>query len=149
MAQCRVKEMDGAVTVASAATPEESDWLLQRDHHIPGEVMAQKIAAGQVLVARVDGKIVGWLRYGFFWDALPFMNMLFLEEPYRRQGIGRQLVAEWEARMAAAGHELVMTSTLSNEQGQHFYRALGYQDAGGLLLPEEPLELFLIKRVQK
>lgn len=139
--------MDEAVSVTVATTAEESDWLLAHDHHIRGDVLAQKIAAGQVLVVRVDGKIVGWLRYGFFWDALPFMNMLFLEEPYRRRGIGRQLVAEWEARMAAAGHDLVMTSTLSNEQGQHFYRALGYQDAGGLLLPEEALELFLIKRV--
>lgn len=139
--------MDRAVTVAVAATPEESDYLVQHDHHIPPEVMAQKIAAGQVLIVRVDGKIVGWLRYGFFWDALPFMHMLFLEEAYRRRGIGSQLVAAWEARMAAAGYGLVMTSTQSDEQGQHFYRALGYQDAGGLLLPEEPLELFLIKRV--
>lgn len=139
---------DGDLTISVATTPEDYAFLRQHDRHIPEDVLAQKIAAGQVLVVRVDGKIVGWLRYGFFWDALPFMNMLFLEEPYRRQGIGRRLVAEWEARMAGAGYDLVMTSTQSDEQGQHFYRAQGYQDAGGLLLPQEPLELFLIKRVQ-
>ena len=49
--------------------------------------------------------------------------------------------------MAAQGFRLVMTSTLSSEQAQHFYRALGYRDAGSLLLEGEPLEIFFTKRL--
>ena len=49
--------------------------------------------------------------------------------------------------MRAEGYSLVMTSTLSNETAQHFYRKLGYTDAGGLLLEGEPLELVLVKKL--
>ena len=40
---------------------------------------------------------------------------------------------------------MVLTSTLSNEQAQFFYRKNGYTDCGSLLLPEEPLEIILRK----
>jgi hypothetical protein len=38
-----------------------------------------------------------------------------------------------------------MTSTLSDEDAQHFYRKLGYEEHGCLLLPGEPLEILLLK----
>jgi len=62
------------------------------------------------------------------------LNLLFLLEGFRQKGYGRQLMQEWERRMAAQGFGLLMTSTLSSEQAQHFYRALGYRDAGSLFL---------------
>jgi GNAT superfamily N-acetyltransferase len=73
------------------------------------------------------------------------MNMLFVLEAARGQGIGTKLVAVWEARMREVGCPRIMTSTQANESAQHFYRKLGYVDAGTLLLPGEPLEIVLIK----
>ena len=49
--------------------------------------------------------------------------------------------------MRVSGHEMVMTSTLSNERAQHLYRRLGYKDCGSLLMPEEPLEILFCKRL--
>ncbi len=49
--------------------------------------------------------------------------------------------------MKSKGYELVMTSTLSNEQAQHFYRKLRYKDAGSLLLDDEPLEIIFTKSI--
>jgi len=44
-----------------------------------------------------------------------------------------------------------MTSTQVDEDAQHFYRKMGYQDAGGLLIniPEykQPMEMFFVKRI--
>ena len=77
---------------------------------------------------------MGWLRYNLFWDNTPFMNMLFLLDNYRGKGYGKQLVNTWKCNMKAIGYDIVRTSTLSNEQAQHFYRKLGYKDAGSLLL---------------
>ena len=42
----------------------------------------------------------------------------------------------------------MMTSTLSNESAQHFYRRMGYQDAGCLLLPDEALEILFTKTIR-
>ena len=122
------------------------EWLARHDHHIARDALARKIEEGQVLVALEDG-IVGWLRYGYFWDSIPFMNLLYLLEPHRRGGRGREMVAHWEGLMRARGHARVMTSTLACEEAQHFYRALGYKDAGGFVLPGEALELILIKDI--
>ena len=51
--------------------------------------------------------------------------------------------------MAKQGYRFVLTSTLSNEQSQFFYRKLGYTDSGALLLPCEPLENLFCKDVRE
>lgn len=41
----------------------------------------------------------------------------------------------------------VNTSSLSNENTQHFYRKLGYKDSGCLLLKFEPSEIIFTKEI--
>ena len=121
------------------------DLLQKNDRHIGPDALRASLAAGRVLVAYEGGHFAGWMRWNLFWDEIPFLNMLFLLEPYRGQGLGRALMAEWEARMRAQGYERVMTSTQANEYAQHFYRRLGYADIGAFALPGDPLELIFAK----
>jgi hypothetical protein len=67
----------------------------------------------------------------------------------RSQGVGRALVDAWERSQADAQHTFVLTSTVSAEAAQHFFRHLGYVDCGALLLPGEPAELFLRRDLQQ
>ena len=106
-----------------------------------------KLGSDEIYLLHVDGEFAGWLRYGLFWDKHPFMNMLFVLEPYRNQGFGKRLVSKWEEDMVALGHNIVMTSTMSNEEAQHFYRKMGYRDIGGLIMPNEPQELIFLKEL--
>lgn len=131
--------------VVEQATAEDLSWLATHDTHVGRSTLSQKVARGEIMVARQDSRTVGWLRYGMFWDTIPFMNMLFVLEPARGKGIGKELVAHWEDKMSRQGYKRVMTSTLSNESAQHFYRKIGYADSGCLLLPGEPLEIFFHK----
>ncbi len=131
------------------ATIEDLAFLGRHDGHMPSARLERKIAERQVYVATGEGDaIVGWLRYGLFWDVVPFMNLLSVLECYRRQGIGRMLVEHWEEEMRHEGHNLAMTSSLANEDGQYFYRRLGYVDTGVLLLPGEPAELLFRKQLR-
>lgn len=54
--------------------------------------------------------------------------------------------------MKAAGYEMIMTSTQVDEEAQHFYRKIGYQDAGGLIINipnhEQPMEMFFTKAIE-
>lgn len=127
----------------------EGDLTLLRGHdrHIRADELQSSIAAKRVLVLLDGGRAAGWLRYNLFWDNLPFLNMLYLFEEYRGKGYGAQLVQYWEAEMARAGYREVLTSTLSDEQGQFFFRRGGYTDCGALLLPGEPLEIILRKEL--
>lgn len=122
-------------------------WLAEVEKHITSETLLDKINNRQILIAEVEGREIAYLRFGYFWDNIPFMNLLFVEDNYRKQGVGKGLVEYWEAEMYKLGHSLVLTSTLSNEEAQHFYRKLGYQDAGGFTLPGEALEIILVKVV--
>ena len=119
--------------------------LFLRKHTAKGDFF-WVIRIAEIVLVMLDGdNFAGWLRWGLFWDEHPFMNLLYLLEPYRGKGLGRQLVSDWERRMKAEGHEVVMTSTQANECAQFFYRRLGYEDAGAFALPVDPLELILQK----
>ena len=109
------------------------------------QVLADLVAQGRVLVAEVDGVAAGCLRWGMFWDEVPFMNLLWVIPEQRGHGVGTTLVDAWEQAQVAAGHSRVLTSTVSAERAQHLYRRLGYVDTGALLLPDEPTEIFLRK----
>lgn len=126
---------------------DENDFEIVRiyDRHIREEELQNVIRARRVLVMFQEDSFVGWLRFSLFWDEIPFMNMLYFLEQYRGRGYGGQLVKYWEKEMKSSGYEMVMTSTLSNEPAQFFYRKKGYMDCGSLLLSGVPLEIILKK----
>lgn len=129
------------------ATENDLNEISELDEHISRAELANLISMRRVLVARDNGELCAWLRYGLFWDNIPFMNMIFVLEDYQRKGLGRRLVEFWEAEVKSLGFQKIMTSTLSNEEAQHFYRKLGYKDCGSLLLPGEALEILFLKEL--
>ena len=130
------------------ADTRDLEVLQEYDRHISESELKNILPMKRVLVNYEDDKLVGWLRFGLFWDNIPFMNMLYILEAHRGQGRGTELVAFWEAEMAKAGYRQVLTSTQSDEQAQFFYRKIGYTECGALLLPKEPLEIFFIKELR-
>jgi GNAT superfamily N-acetyltransferase len=129
------------------ANEQDIHLLEHYDHHVNLLELKILISLGRVIIAEKDGEFCGWLRYNLFWDNTPFMNMLFIIDKHRNNGIGSMLMKYWESNLKNIGYDRVMTSTLSNENAQHFYRKHGYVDAGSLLLPGEPLEIIFIKDI--
>ena len=131
--------------VVRYATAEDLRMLSGLDRHISSEELENSIRLRRVLILHRDGRLIGWLRYNLFWDNTPFLNMLYILDGERGKGYGKALVSFWESEMRKQGYGRVLTSTQSDEQGQFFYRKLGYTDRGALLLPGEPLEILLMK----
>nr|WP_145406140.1 GNAT family N-acetyltransferase [Paenibacillus xylanexedens] len=122
-------------------------YIVEKDRHIHQGLVESKIKEKEIYILWEGEARIGWMRYGYFWDNIPFMNMIWMEEPYRGRGLGRMVVQHWENEMKQKGFDIVMTSTQSDEQAQHFYRKMSYVDAGALLLDTQPLEVILIKRI--
>jgi len=120
-------------------------WLTTHDRHVCEEILKRKIREREIFIIEKENETIGWLRYNLFWDMIPFMNMLVILEDLRGKGFGKQLVRYWENEMREMGYKNVLTSTLSNEDAQNFYRKIGYRDIGGFTLLDEPLEIILHK----
>ncbi len=121
-------------------------FLSEHDRHVSSERLKHKIGTGRIYIYHEDESPLGWLRFSYFWDLIPFMDMLFILEDHRGRGIGRQIVQQWESDMFQSGADIVLTSTQADEPAQHFHRRLGYRDCGALFLPIQlPAEIFLYK----
>lgn len=121
------------------------------DTHLSDVEFGKKVRDKMGYVLLENDNPIGLLRYNFFWDNIPFCTMLFIEGEYQHKGYGRMLMANWEKDMKQCGYSMVMTSTQVDEDAQHFYRKIGYCDAGGLLINipkhEQPMEMFFIKAI--
>ena len=129
------------------ATINDFETLRKYEHCIEESELKNSIQAKRVLVMFQNDTFVGWLRFNLFWDNTPFINMLYFLEEHRGNRYGAQLIRYWEEEMAKSSYKRVLTSTLSNEQAQSFFRKNGYVDCGALLLPSEPLEIILFKNL--
>lgn len=76
------------------ASQKDIKWLSESEkkHEISSVMLKRKIADKEIILIKSDNKVIGWLRFGFFWDEIPFMNMLGVDEEYRKKGIGKKLV---------------------------------------------------------
>ena len=130
---------------------EDKDFWFRLDRHLPETEFDRKVRDRMGYILSEDDSPAALLRYHLFWDNTPFCTMLFVDWEHQGKGYGRELMSYWERDMKKSGYGMVMVSTQVDEQAQHFYRKLGYQDAGGLVITipgyEQPMELFLIKKI--
>ncbi len=111
--------------------------ILKYDNHIRRNRLAECIR-NQFVYVLCDGKnIVGVLRYSLFWQSIPFVDLLYMDEAYRGKGYGRQMMDHWETVMQSMQYKYGMLSTQEDETAKYFYEKLGYRRIGAFLPPEQ------------
>lgn len=128
------------------AMPTDISDIQAFDKHISSDMLNKAIFDKRVIVFKTADIIMGTARWNYFWDSIPFLNMLYVPSGYTHHGVGKALLAFWEKEMESQGHSRVFTSTMTEENGQHFLRKFGYRDIGTLYDEGEGLELILDKR---
>lgn len=131
-----------------ASRADKAFWFAL-DKHISEDEFLLKVRDRRGYIVSDGGEPIGIMRYNLFWDIIPFLTLIHLEEACRGSGFGKQAMLHWEHEMCELGHKMVMTSTQADEQAQHFYRKLGYKDRGSLFLDntpfDQPQELLMLK----
>ena len=119
------------------AVPADLDGIRNYDRHIPAARLEDCIRRRQVVVLEDNGKILGVLRWNLFWQSLPFLDLIFLDDALRGQGWGTEMMALWEINMAEQGFRHVLLSTQEDELAKFFYEKLGYTLCGDFLPPDQ------------
>lgn len=108
----------------------------------------QKLEGSIQIGIEENGKIVAGLDACITTFKILYVSTMFVEEAYRRRGLGKRLMEEMEKRAMAMGVNTIRLDTFS-WQGKEFYEALGYQVAGSY---ENTLdgyaEYFFVKRLK-
>ena len=148
--------------IIELAQSKDKQKIAKLDSHIPSPRLGECILNGQVYVLkddsiknggqnhRVKNPVVGVLRYSLFWQTIPFLDLLYIDETYRKRGFGTQMMREWESHMAMQGYKYIMTSTQADEDAWRFYEKLGYHKVGGFIPPEQEAEEWMyVKELEK
>ncbi len=143
------------------AQSKDKQKIERLDTHISSLLLDECIRKDQIYVLKDDSPknggqnhrlrdpVVGVLRYSLFWQTIPFLDLLYIDEAYRNRGFGTAMMDEWEKAMSARGYKYVMTSTQADEQAWRFYEKLGYRKVGGFFPPEQEAEEWMyLKRLE-
>ena len=97
--------------------------------------------------ARKGDKVIGGITGNMYWNYL-FIDLMWIEDEYRGQGIGKQLIDEFEKLSIKHGIYKSHLYTASF-QSLDFYKKCGYSVVGQLEdMPEGETEYMLYKRLQ-
>jgi GNAT superfamily N-acetyltransferase len=132
----------------SYATIEDMQYVCPGEHLSENE-FELKVRDKRCYILRYGEERIGVMVFNLIFDFIPFLTLMYLETPYQRKGYGSQAMKHWEDEMRSLGFKMIMTSTQVDEEGQHFYRKLGYKDMGSIVMNippyEQPLEMFMGK----
>lgn len=84
----------------------------------------------------LDGRLIAGLNGYMTAFKILYIDTVFVEEEYRRQGVGKELLKEAESRAKALGANMIRLDTF-NWQGREFYLKLGYEEVGQYSSPED------------
>ena len=119
------------------ATAKDKQKILKYDCHIHPNKVGECIHNGLVNVLCDGDEILGILRYNLFWQSIPFLDLIFINDACRGQGWGTKMMADWERSMKELGYAYVMLSTQEDETAKFFYEKIGYRRIGAFLPPEQ------------
>ena len=113
------------------AGPEDLEWCVVEDSHVTEKVIRNKIVNDEIIVAELDAQLIGYIRLEFLWSTVPYIGVIFVEDDYRKEGIGRKLLSFLEDHLRAHGHDTLMSSSQANEpEPQAWHRAIGFKECG-------------------
>lgn len=94
-----------------------------------------------------DGKLVAGLDACITNFKILYVSTVFVDEEYRRKGLGARLMREMEKRAAAMGVNMIRLDTY-DWQGKEFYETLGYECVGHYDNKEDGFsEYFYLKKL--
>jgi GNAT superfamily N-acetyltransferase len=99
--------------------------------HLAVELVRRKIERSEALIAEIAGQSVGYVRMEYLWSVIPYIGLIWVVEPHRKQGVGRALLDYLETDLRARQFTVLMSSSQVNEAPpQAWHRHMGFEECG-------------------
>ncbi len=122
--------MDKNEITVRIAVPGDLDFINQH-HCLPREVMLRKIMHEEILLLIVKGKPAGQLRVAFLWSEIPYIELIYIDSIFKKQGFSRTLLGYFEAHLRKRGYQVLYSSSQVDEpEPQVWHRYMGFEECG-------------------
>jgi GNAT superfamily N-acetyltransferase len=112
------------------AIPADLD-LVGQDQCPPPAIVRRKIEWREIVVAELDGGLVGYLRLEYLWSPTPYVALIHVLPEHRCQGVGKALLAFAEKFLREQGHPALYSSSQVDEaEPQAWHRHVGFEECG-------------------
>lgn len=112
------------------AAPADLDFLRRRSH-VTAEVVERKVLWREIVVAELEGGLVGALHLEYLWSSVPYIAQIHVLPEYQRRGIGRALLRFVETFLSEQGHAILYSSSQADEpEPQAWHRHVGFEECG-------------------
>lgn len=120
------------------------DFCIKSDFkHLTEAIVERKIEEKAVILAEVDGKLVGYLRLEYFWYAIPYLGNISVNKRYRRKGVGTAMIKFLEEHLLKQGLEVLYSSSEAHaREPQAWHRAVGFEECGFIASINPTPEIF-------
>lgn len=128
-------------------TEEQAEYINKQLYMYDREYITYRLEGSVQIGIEVEENLVGGLNAYMSAFHILYVDTVFVDEKYRRQGIGRKLILEMEQRAKKLGANMIRLDTF-DWQGYEFYKHLDYEEAGHYYNEEDNFhEYFFIKRI--
>ena len=128
-------------------TEEQAEEIETRLEEFDEEYITYKMNGFIRIGMEDNGRLIAGLDACVTAFRILYVSTAFVDEEYRRKGVGEKLIREMEKRAAAMGVNTIRLDTF-NWQGKEFYEALGYTAVGHYDHDEDGFsEYFFLKRL--
>ena len=105
--------------------------FVSQDGYAAEEIIRRKIESEEVFIAEKDGTAVAYLRLEYLWSSEPYISLIRVLEPFRKQGIGRALLFHVEDFLRRKNHSFLYSSSQADEPPpQAWHRHMGFKECG-------------------
>jgi len=105
--------------------------FVHQDRYIAADVVRRKIEWQEVIVAEINGNLVGYLRLEYLWSVTPYIGLVRVAREHRGKGIGKAMLRYTEEYIREKGYEALYSSSQVNEaEAQEWHRGAGFKECG-------------------
>ena len=112
------------------ANPDDLAYI-SKDGYTDEKTNLWKISNQEVVLLLVENKPAGYLKLEFLWSNVPYIGLIWIDEPYRKCGYSKELLGFAEKYLLERGFDVLYSSSQVNEpEPQAWHRHMGFVECG-------------------